>query len=115
MPQRFLSNLGEVSEENDTSYNYEIGFLDFITNINIFPLSFDVTKKMQPTYLQRKTFWRSFSFFTSSMDYAVLAINLVNESWAEITKFCSSQQYLSSYSMRLHQFGCIGALWKETS
>lgn len=71
-------------------------------------------KKSQPTYFQRVTFWRSFSFFTSSMDYAVFAIDLINESWTEITKFCSSQQYLSAYSMRLHQSGRIGALWKET-
>lgn len=71
-------------------------------------------QKNQPTYLQRVTFWRGFSFFTSSMDYAVFAINLINKSWTEITEFCSSQQYLSAYSMRLHQFGRIGALWKQT-
>lgn len=57
------------------------------------------TKQTQPTYLQRVTFRRSFSFFTSSMDYAVFAIDLINKSWAEITKFCSSQQHLSAYSM----------------
>lgn len=79
-------------------------FLKFITNINGFPVSFYSMLKKQPTYLQRVAFWSSFSFFTSCMDYAVFAIDLINKSWTEVTKFCSSQQYLSAYSMGLHQF-----------
>lgn len=64
--------------------------------------------------MQRVTFWRSFSFFTTCMDYAALAIDLINKSWTKIAKFRSSQQSLSAYAVGLHQLGCTGALWKDT-